>query len=57
MSSDEILPAAFRLPLESLTGDRSDEEAALLAIQRDAEMAAGTVAPLSHVELMTRLRG
>ena len=34
----------------------SDDEAVELAIQRDAEIEAGTVVPLTHQELMQRLR-
>ena len=33
----------------------SDDEAFLLAKQRDAELESGKVSPLSHVELMHRL--
>lgn len=34
----------------------SDDEALALAEARDAEMESGAVTPLSHVELMSRLR-
>ena len=37
--------------------DQSDEDALALALARDAELESGTVIPLSHGELMTRLRG
>ena len=40
-----------------LAADRSDEDAIALAIARDAEMESGEVKPLSHDELMQRLRG
>ena len=40
-----------------LAADRTDEDAIVLALARDAEMESGTVKPLSHAELMTRLRG
>lgn len=36
--------------------DVSDDEALALAEARDAEMESGAVMPLSHVELMSRLR-
>jgi len=39
-----------------LAVDRSDEDAIALALARDAELESGKVSPLSHVELMTRLR-
>ena len=68
---DQIAPQALRLPpgerallaaslWESsedpyaFAADRSDEDAIILA--RDAELESGTLRPLSHVELMTRLR-
>ena len=41
----------------ALTIDQSDEDAVALALARDAEMESGKVTPLSHSELMTRLRG
>ncbi len=37
--------------------DLSDEEAIALALSRDAELESGLVKPLSHTELMQRLRG
>lgn len=40
-----------------LAADRSDEDAIALALARDAELESGAVSPLSHVELMSRLRG
>ena len=40
-----------------LAADRSDEDAIALAVVRDAELESGMVSPLSHAELMTRLRG
>lgn len=39
-----------------LTADRSDEEAVTLALARDEELESGVVLPLSHGELMRRLR-
>lgn len=39
-----------------LPSDISDEEAIALAKQRDAEIERGDVVPLSHKELMNRLR-
>jgi hypothetical protein len=39
-----------------LAADRSDEDAITLALARDAELESGMVTPLSHEELMTRLR-
>jgi putative addiction module component (TIGR02574 family) len=39
-----------------LAADRSDEEAIALALARDEELESGAVAPLSHDELMRRLR-
>ena len=39
-----------------LAVDRSDEDAIVLALARDAELESGKVSPLSHAELMTRLR-
>ena len=41
----------------AVAADRSDEDAISLALARDAEMESGMVSPLSHAELMTRLRG
>jgi len=40
-----------------LAVERSDAEALALAGKRDQEIEAGEVAPLSHGELMRRLRG
>jgi len=40
-----------------LAVDRSDEDAITLALVRDGELESGMVRPLSHAELMTRLRG
>lgn len=40
-----------------LAADRSDEDVIALALARDAELESGAVSPLSHVELMSRLRG
>ncbi len=39
-----------------LSSDISDEEAITLAKQRDEEIERGDVAPLSHGELMNKLR-
>ena len=39
-----------------LEAERSDSEALALAIKRDRQMESGAVVPLSHDELMTRLR-
>ena len=39
-----------------LAADRSDEDAITLALARDAVLESGMVTPLSHEELMTRLR-
>jgi len=36
--------------------EHSDEEAIALAVARDQELESGTVEPLSHSELMRRLR-
>ena len=41
----------------ALAIDPSDEDALALALARDAELESGKVTPLSHSELMTRLRG
>jgi putative addiction module component (TIGR02574 family) len=41
----------------ALAIDQSDEDAVALALARDAELECGKVTPLSHSELMTRLRG
>lgn len=40
----------------ALAVDRSDEDAQALALARDAELESGAVAPLSHGDLMARLR-
>ena len=40
----------------ALAADRSDEDALALALARDAELESGAVAPISHSDLMTRLR-
>lgn len=37
--------------------DLTDEDAISLALARDAELESGAVSPLSHLELMSRLRG
>lgn len=37
--------------------DLSEEEAIRLASKRDEEMESGSVKPMSHTELMNRLRG
>jgi hypothetical protein len=39
-----------------LSSDMSDEDAIILAKQRDEEVEKGDVVPLSHKELMDRLR-
>lgn len=41
----------------ALAPERSDEDALALALARDAELESGAVAPISHGELMARLRG
>ena len=41
----------------ALGADRSDEDALALALARDAELESGAVVPISHNDLMTRLRG
>ncbi len=41
----------------TLAADRSDEDALALALARDAELESGAVTPISHSDLMTRLRG
>ncbi len=41
----------------ALAIDQSDEDALALALARDAELESGEVSPLSHADLMTRLRG
>lgn len=40
-----------------LAADLTDDSAITLALARDAELESGMVSPLSHVELMSRLRG
>ena len=40
----------------ALASDRSDEDAVALALVRDAEMESGAVVPLTHHDLMSRLR-
>lgn len=40
----------------ALMAERGDEEAIALAVARDQELDSGTVKPLSHSELMRRLR-
>ena len=39
-----------------LTPEPSDEAAISLALERDAELESGAVKPLSHSDLMSRLR-
>ncbi len=41
----------------TLAAGLDDDEALALAEQRDAEIESGAVVPLSHTELMKRLRG
>ena len=41
----------------SLAADRSDEDAIVLALARDAEIESGQATPISHPDLMARLRG
>lgn len=40
----------------ALAADRSDEDALVLALARDADLESGAVPPISHGDLMTRLR-
>lgn len=40
----------------ALAADQTDEEAIALALARDEELELGAVAPISHDELMRRLR-
>jgi hypothetical protein len=47
----ESLVDPFKIPAES-----DDAEAVALALERDRQMQAGEVQPLSHEELMSRLR-
>ncbi|NLT71446.1 MAG: hypothetical protein GXX91_12240 [Verrucomicrobiaceae bacterium] len=71
MNVDELAPEVLKLPIRdrallaaflweslddpySLTSDLDDAEA--LAEARNEEIASGAVAPLSHSELMARLR-
>jgi hypothetical protein len=39
-----------------VAADRSDEDALALALARNAEMESGSVAPISHSQLMAPLR-
>ena len=41
----------------TLAADRSEEDAIALALARDAELESGEAKPLSHQDLMSRLRG
>ena len=72
MTIEELVPEVLKLPSrerallacslwESLEDPydltpRSDEDSISLAWQRDAELEAGVVLPLSHAELMQQLR-
>ncbi|MCW1884145.1 addiction module protein [Luteolibacter flavescens] len=72
MGIDQIAPEALRLPTRErallaaslwesigdpgLDDEMSDDDAIELALRRDAEIEAGAVTPLSHQELMQRLR-
>ena len=47
----ESLTDPFKIPAES-----DDAEAIALALERDRQLEAGAVQPLSHEELMSRLR-
>jgi len=47
----ESIEDPFKLAVE-----RSDEDAIALAIKRDVEIESGDVIPLSHTDLMQRLR-
>ena len=40
----------------ALAADRSDEDAMALALARDTELESGAVTPISHSDLMSRLR-
>jgi len=40
----------------ALAAERSDEDALAWALARDAELESGALAPISHADLMTRLR-
>ena len=40
----------------SLSADQDDEDAIVLALARDAEIESGEASPLSHSDLMERLR-
>ncbi|MEZ0387721.1 MAG: addiction module protein [Verrucomicrobium sp.] len=58
---DRALLAAFLWeslgdPYAAPSDGLDDDEAFALAEKRDAEIESGTVVPLSHTELMTRLR-
>ncbi len=44
------------LDAPSQAGDLSDDEAINLAKKRDSEMENGAVTPLSHTQLMSKLR-
>ena len=48
----ESLVDPFKIPAES-----DDAEAVALAMKRDRQLETGEVQPLSHEELMSRLRG
>ena len=65
MNIDQIAPEALRLPTReralladpyALAADRSDEDAMALALARDTELESGAVTPISHSDLMSRLR-
>ena len=72
MSLDQIAPAALSLPLREramlatslweilddpfAAADIDESEALALAIERDRQIESGEVVPLSHDELMRRLR-
>jgi hypothetical protein len=43
-------------PYTSLAADRDDDEAVAVALARDLELENGSVSPLSHGDLMKRLR-
>ena len=47
----ESIEDPFRIP-----ADMGDEEAIALALARDAELESGAVMPVSHADLMARLR-
>ncbi len=48
----ESIEDPFELDVE-----RNDEDALSLALQRDQDLESGAVQPLSHSDLMARLRG